>query len=134
MKFKKQIIVILSILLLVSNVGLSFNVHYCGDKIASISLKSDISSQGTNKGCCKESTSKKYNCCKDRAFYFQQKADNFIVKSFAFHLDYSFILEEWNPIVFSSVSHFKNSQIATYCCEANAPPLYKLYGQYVFYV
>lgn len=133
MKLKKYIIVILSFLLLFSNAGLAFNVHYCSDKIVSVSLKSNIPSQETNKGCCEKSTDKEQSCCKNKVFHFQQKQDTLISKAFAFHLDYSFILHEWNPIVFSSVSFFEKSQISTYYCDVNAPPLYKLYSQYVFY-
>jgi hypothetical protein len=44
MNFKKQISIFLAILLLVSNVGLAFNVHYCGGEIASVSLNSTLPS------------------------------------------------------------------------------------------
>lgn len=131
MKFKNHISIILVFFLLVSNVGLAFNVHYCGEKIESISLKTETSSINTEKGCCKKIASKKNSCCKDKVFHFQQKSDNLIVKAFSPHFD-SYLIEEWNPIVFCNHSNFKNSQITSYC-DANAPPLYKLYSQYIFY-
>lgn len=112
---------------------MAFNIHYCGDKIASISLKSEIPTSDKIKECCKKSVSEKHSCCKDKVFHFQKKADTLMSKVFAFHLDYSFVMIDWNPIAFMSVSDFKNSQITTYYCNANAPPLYKLYNQYVFY-
>ncbi|PWA06475.1 HYC_CC_PP family protein [Flavobacterium psychrotolerans] len=133
MKFKKHISIFLAFFLLVSNVGLAFNVHYCGDVIASVSIKTEIYLQNTEKGCCKKNTAKKYSCCKDKVFQFQQKSDNLIAKAFAIHADYSFLMEEWSLIVFTSGSNFKNSQITTYYCDANAPPLFKLYNQYIFY-
>ncbi len=133
MKFKKHISIFLALFLLVSNVGLAFNVHYCGKNIASISLKTAIPVQNFEKGCCEKIASKKHSCCSDKVFSFQQKADNLIIKAFSFQADYFFIVEEWNPIVFSSFSNFKNSQITSYYCDANAPPLFKLYHQYIFY-
>ena len=133
MKFKKHISIFLALFLLVSNVGLAFNVHYCGKNIASISLKTAIPVQNFEKGCCEKIASKKHSCCSDKVFSFQQKADNLIIKAFSFQADYFFIVEEWNPIVFSSFSNFKNSQITSYYCDANAQPLFKLYHQYIFY-
>ena len=133
MKFKKHISIILACFLLVSNLGLAFNVHYCGKNIASVSLKSDLPFQNSEKGCCGKVITKKNKCCKDKVFHFQQKSDNVIVKAFVFHFDYSFSNDKWNPIVFYAVPSFKNSQITSYYCDANAPPFYKLYSQYVFY-
>ena len=37
MQFKKHISLLIAFFLLVSNSGLAFNVHYCGDKIAAVS-------------------------------------------------------------------------------------------------
>jgi len=38
MNFKKHINILLAMLILVSNVGLAFNVHYCEGKISGISF------------------------------------------------------------------------------------------------
>ena len=133
MKFKKHISIFFAFFLLLSNIGLAFNVHYCGKNIASISLKAAIPAQNFEKGCCEKITQKKHSCCSDKVFSFQQKSDNLIVKAFSFHSDFLFTIKEWTPIVFSSISNFKNSQITTYFCDANAPPLFKLYRQYIFY-
>lgn len=132
MKFKKQISVFLAVLLLVSNVGLAFNVHYCGGKISSISLNS--ASLQTEKGCCeKKITSKKDSCCKDKKIVVQKKSDDGIVKSFSFHIDYAFVIPETHSFVFTAVDNFKNNPALTYYCDANAPPLFKLYSQYLLY-
>ena len=134
MKFKKHISVFLAVLLLVSNVGLAFNVHYCGGKISSVSLNSTLPSVQSEKGCCeKKVVSKKDRCCKDKKIVFQKKSDNGIVKSFSFQFDYVFVTTEFQPVVFESVPSFKNNQSLTYYCDANAPPLFKLYSQYLLY-
>jgi hypothetical protein len=133
MSFKKQISIFLAILLLVSNVGLAFNVHYCGDEIASVSLNSTLSPLKSEKGCCETKASKKDSCCKDKKIVVQKKTDNGIVKSFSFQFDYAFVVPEHNTIVFTAVPSFKSNLSLSYYCDANAPPLFKLYSQYLLY-
>ena len=134
MKFKKHISIFLAVLLLVSNVGLAFNVHYCGGHIASVSLNSTLPSMQSEKGCCeKKVVSKKDSCCKDKKIVFQKKTDNGTIKSFSFQFDYVFLEPEFQPVVFMAVPSFKNNQSLTYYCDANAPPLFKLYSQYLLY-
>lgn len=134
MKFKKHISIFLAVLLLVSNLGLAFNVHYCGGKVSSVSLNSTLPSFQSEKGCCeKKVTTKKDSCCKDKKIVIQKKTDNGIVKSFSFQFDYVCLVPEFQPVVFEEVSNFKNNQSLTYYCDANAPPLFKLYSQYLLY-
>jgi hypothetical protein len=134
MRFKKQISVFLTVLLLVSNIGLAFNVHYCGVKIESISLASNSSSVQSEKGCCeKKIANKKDSCCKDKKIVFQKKTDNGIVKSFSFQFDYAFFAQDFHDAVFTSAPSFKNDLSLAYYCDANAPPLFKLYSQYLLY-
>ena len=129
MKFKKHISLFLAILLLVSNAGLAFNVHYCGGEIASVSL----TSIKTEKGCCEKLASKKDSCCKDKKVVLQKKIDNGIVKSFSFQFDYAFVIPESHSVVFVGRDNFKNNSTLSYSCDANAPPLFKLYSQYLLY-
>jgi len=134
MKFKKHLSIFLAVLLLVSNVGLAFNVHYCGGEISSVSLNSTLSSVQSEKGCCeKKVVSKKDSCCKDKKIVFQKKTDNGIVKSFSFQYDYVFLAPNFEPTVFTVTPSFKNNRSLAYYCDANAPPLFKLYSQYLLY-
>jgi hypothetical protein len=132
MNIKKCTSFFLAFLLLVSNVGLAFNVHYCGEQIASVSLNT-IVSEMTEKGCCEEIVTEKDSCCKDKVVSFQKKSDTAIIKAFSFNPQFPFLIQEWQTIVFSSNTNFKNTQKAAYFCDANAPPLFKLYSQYIFY-
>jgi hypothetical protein len=133
MNFKKQISIFLAVLLLVSNVGLAFNVHYCGGEISSVSLNSTLPSLKSEKGCCEKIVDKKDSCCKDKKIVIQKKVDNGIVKSFSFQFDYTFLVPEHNLIVFTTAPRFKNNLNLSYYCDANAPPLFKLYSQYLLY-
>ena len=133
MNIKRCTSLFLAFLLLVSNVGMAFNVHYCSDKITSVSLNSSAYSLNSEKDCCKKIASKKDSCCKNKFLNFQKKSDNAIVKTFSFEPHFSFLIQEVQPIVYSSNANFKSSSITSYFCDANAPPFFKLYHQYIFY-
>ena len=134
MQFKKHISIFLAFLLLVANVGLAFNVHYCGGEISSVSLNSTLPSIQTERSCCeKKVVGKKDSCCKDKKVIIQKKGDSGIIKSFSFQMDYAFVIPETHSFVFTTVDNFKNNSSLSYYCDANAPPLFKLYSQYLLY-
>ncbi len=140
MKFKKHISLFLAFFLLVSNVGFAVDVHYCGGEIASVKpvFWKTIESQNTvEKSCCPPKPSniveENGGCCKDKVVSFQKKLENVTINSISFQPDLNFLFEEWKPIVFSEFPNFESSQITSYYCDANAPPLFKLYHQYIFY-
>lgn len=126
--------------MLVSNIGLAFNVHYCGGKIASVSsvfstekvCKMEVVK--VEKACCaKKIVVEHKKCCKDKVVHFKAKSDQDTAKAFSFAFPTSFLFTEWNPIVFQKKSIFKTTAVTDYYCDANAPPLFQLYSQYIFY-
>lgn len=131
MKLKKCTGLFLAFLLLVSNIGFAFDVHYCGGEIASVSLKT-ATSASPEKKCC-GSSEKKSSCCKDKVVHFEKKSDNATFKIFFFQLAFPLVNEEYQPIAFLSIPNFKSNQVISYYSDANAPPLFKLYHQYIFY-
>ena len=140
MKFKKHISLFLAFFLLVSNVGFAVDVHYCGGEIASVKpvFWKTVESQSTiEESCCPPKASSNIeendSCCKDKVVNIQKKSENVIIKSISFQPDFNFLFEEWKPVVFSEISNFESNQITSYYCDANAPPLFKLYHQYIFY-
>lgn len=132
MNFKKCTSLFIAFLLLVSNAGFAFNVHYCGGEVASISLKPAFVSQKSEMGCCGESIEKSH-CCKNKTVHFQKKADNIPSKAFSFQPVIVLSTTEWKPVVFSPVAESKENDATSYFCDAHAPPLFKLYSQYIFY-
>lgn len=129
MKLKQMTSLLLVFLLLVSNTGFAFNIHFCGQSVASVSLKPEAAN---DKGCCgmKAETS---NCCKSKVVHFQKKSDNTLVKAFALQSPAIVALHDWQPIVFAPTTQFKGDSNTTYYCDAHAPPLYQLHSQYIFY-
>ncbi|WP_163392068.1 HYC_CC_PP family protein [Flavobacterium limi] len=129
MNLKKCTGVFLAFLLLVSNIGFAFDVHYCGGKIASVSLSTSVSPE---KKCCGDKE-KKSSCCKDKVVKFEKKSDDATFKVFFFQIAFPALIQQYKPVVFLSLPNFKSNQIISYYADANAPPLFKLYNQYIFY-
>ena len=137
MKFKKHISIFLAFFLLISNIGFAIDVHYCEGKVASVKALYWKNTESLNHDCCDSKTEvivqKKDSCCKDKVVYFQKKSENTILNTLSFDPNFTFLVEEGNPIVFSKITIFESSSISSYYCDANAPPLFKLHHQYIFY-
>ena len=132
MNFRKQISLFLAFFLLVSNLGLAFNVHYCDNEIASVSINTASNSQEIEKDCCGK-VEKASKCCKNKIIKSSEKSDQISVKIVSVDANYNLIYNDWKPLVFAETFNFKPREIAAYYCDANAPPLYLLYSQYTFY-
>lgn len=131
MRFQKPIVLLLAVLLLFSNVGLALNVHYCDDQIASVSLNASKPAE-IEEDCCGV-VEEKSHCCKDRVVFIEKKSDQALLQSFAFEWAVA-VLPNFSSPVFSAPSVFHSpKQLAAYYCDAHAPPLFKLYSQYIFY-
>ena len=132
MIFKKHTSILLAVLLLVSNLGLAINVHYCADEIASITINVAPDSGKVVDECC-GIVEEEPGCCNDKIIKAEIKSDQIIVKSLSFDPALYSVTYDWKPKVFISKNHFKQKNNSTYYCDANAPPLYLLYSQYIFY-
>ena len=136
MQFKKHIIVLLAFLVLVSNSGLAFNVHFCEDKIASITTvfsKEEVCVTPEKEDtCCAKLEKTHKKCCSDKEVNLKNKTEKVVVKSF---LDADLFLFKITKEVLFYTSNFNNKKLekTTYYSDANAPPLYLLYSQYIFY-
>lgn len=132
MIFKKHISIIIAVFLLVSNLGLSFNVHYCDDELASIAINISSTSHEIEKDCCGK-VERASKCCKNKIIKSIEKSDQITVKTTSLNAHYNLVFNDWKPVVFVEKYNFKPREITTYYCDANAPPLYLLYSQYTFY-
>ena len=140
MKFKKSIALLVAFLMLVSNAGFAMTVHYCGGKISSIS-----SGFGNNKTCkkpqpeaektcCARKVSAHHKkCCSEKTVNRKAKAIDVIVKMASVNYTLPFVLPANKPVAFADVVWLDAENSPTYYCDAHAPPLFKLYKQYIFY-
>ncbi len=126
-------------LLLVSNIGLAFNVHYCEGEIASVSSVYNVNEvcemlpAPTEKACCAEAKKDHESCCDDKTVDLQDKSDDKIVKTFSFSAIAILPVIDCNPVHISEEVPVVQESNSTYYCDAHAPPLFKLYSQYIFY-
>ena len=131
MSLKKCTGLFLALLLLVSNIGFAFDVHYCGGEIASVKLRT-TAEPVVEKKCC-GSKEKKNSCCKDKVVHFEKKSDDATIKFFFFQFAFPAVVQDYKPLVFLEIPNFKKKEVLSYYADANAPPLFKLYHQYIFY-
>lgn len=130
MIFKKHISILLALFLSVSNFGLAFNVHYCDDEIASVSISTIPASPEVVDECC-GIVEKDLECCNDKVIKAEIKSEQIIVKSLL--LDYIAVTDYLKPQVFVQNNNSVQRDIINYSCDAHAPPMYLLYSQYTFY-
>ncbi|RYG41404.1 MAG: hypothetical protein EOO01_25225 [Chitinophagaceae bacterium] len=120
----------MSLLLLVSQAGFAFSVHYCGDEIASVKPLIPFSDNGN---CCGKKQEKPMPCCKDKIVK-ADKDQHSVIKTVSF----AFEAVEFPQVTFAtgllsrpSINHTSIPAVSS--AHANGPPLYCLFGQYVFY-
>lgn len=138
MIFKKHISLLLAFFLLVSNSGLAINVHYCEGKIAAISSvfsKEEVCEAPIKeeKSCCAKPDPQHKKCCSDKEVNLKNKTEKMVVKTISFDLHSVYFPNEWKPFVFNARLATSYANSVVYYCDANAPPLFKLYCQYTLF-
>ena len=133
MNCKKGIGLFLALMILVSNVGWAFTMHYCGGKLASVSIQTISNSSHQKKSCCAPKALKKESCCKNKKVQIEKKSDHAILKAFSFEPYVAYLVPEIKKEIVTTKATFIHQTISTYYCDAHSPPLFKLYHQFIFY-
>jgi len=140
MNFKKGIALFVAFLMLVSNAGFAMTVHYCGGKISSISSgfgnkeTCEMPEVTAEKACCaKKIETNHKKCCSDKTVNLKGKAIDVIVKMASIDYAAPFVLPVHKPVTFDYAPAIRTEKLPSYYCDAHAPPLFKLYQQYIFY-
>lgn len=141
MKINRHISILLTFLILASNMGMALNVHYCEGEVSSVSLayKQEESCGSQHKetadSCCAAIAENHKSCCENDLvkLHDDHSTDNIIVKSLQLDLVAFYIANEWKPSRFSAEAPLLTLQNPSFYCESHAPPLFKLYCQYIFY-
>lgn len=137
MKFKKHISIFLALFILLVNSSASLVMHFCHDQIAYISLvyqDNKVVDTAEEDSCCASADiSEEKSCCSNEEIKVDKKIDYSILKDFQF--DFTAVpFEIKTPTLISLVEgDTLHQKITDYYCDSNAPPLYKLYSQLVFY-
>ncbi len=133
MNCKKGIGLFLALLILVSNVGFAFTMHYCGSKVASFSVRTIDPLANVKKSCCAKKVIEKDSCCKNKTVHFEKKTDHATLKAFSFEPIAFYLIPEFKQHITVRQLTFISTLTTTYYCDAHAPPLFKLYHHYIFY-
>ena len=138
MIFKKHISILIAVLVLVSNSGLAFNVHYCEGKIASISsvFADEEVCENTvvvKESCCVKPEATHKECCSDKKVDLKNKTEKIIIKTIPLDFVPAFFTEYRNTITTDVYTPIKTTKNVAFYCVSNAPPLYKLFCQLTFY-
>lgn len=129
---KRFTAILVTTVILFSNLGLAFNVHYCHDEIASVSIDYSIQNDDNSNCCCvKKNVQKK--CCSDTTIKTDNKSDNFVVKQVDFDLQQFIITQQFENNFQTQIVSIQRQNLIENYREANSPPLYKLYCQFVLY-
>ncbi|OIQ21329.1 MAG: hypothetical protein BM557_03495 [Flavobacterium sp. MedPE-SWcel] len=140
MQIKKHISFILSFLILAANMGLALNVHYCKGQVTEMSFAYQVQEpcsyhhKKETKICCGLNDDSHKTCCENDLVKLKDKADNtIIVKSHQLDLTSFCVVNEWKPVLFYEKAAIVKNQEPAFYCDANAPPLFKLYCSYILY-
>ncbi len=124
--------IFLTFLLLVSNTGMSFNVHFCADVVASITINSDLNVQEIEDDCC-GITEEQSQCCDDKVIVVEKKSDQIVIKSSSFETSIFLLVTNNDVLEIVSKVNFKRLTTSNYICNANSPPIFERNCQLVFY-
>ena len=141
MQFKKHIGTLLSALILFSNIGLALNVHYCHGSVSGVTLSYKEDSCGMakakeEKSCCaKAKVAAQKKCCKSHVVKLEDKTAKTLVKSLQLDLAafYVAVPHNYNLQFLNGPAVKYKKENPSFYADSNAPPLYKLYCQYVLY-
>ena len=138
MNIKKHISILTALLILVSNSGLAFTVHYCEGKIASVSSvfsQDEVCDEPVvvEKTCCAKVETSHKDCCSDKKVDLKSKTEKIIIKTITLDFEPAFFAVYNTPAFVAVKTRQISNENAAFYCDSNAPPLYKLYCQYTFY-
>lgn len=131
---KRILIFTMSLLLLVSATGLTFTVHFCGDRIASLSSGFPDSVAQRSSGiesCCAKKAKADKGCCSEKLVKIKAKPE--VVAKQEVKLDFTSPAVLAAPLFNSYLPVASPIHIFRYDCIPHGPPLYKLYNQFMLY-
>lgn len=138
MNFKKHISLLTALLILVSNSGMAFTVHFCQGKIASVSsvfADEEVCDMPVvvEKDCCAKVETTHKECCSDKKVDLKNKTEKIIIKTISLDFEPAYFSEYKNLVFVVAEAPIKVDEKPAFYCDSHAPPLYQLYCQYTFY-
>ncbi|MFD0863734.1 hypothetical protein ACFQ1M_16080 [Sungkyunkwania multivorans] len=140
MKFHRSIYALVAIFFLMTKVGVAFNLHFCGEQLASVTTMFESNGCGMEmaaeaKPSCESEQLSKPSCCSDEVLLVQNQDENPISDVLSLSQDQLMAVLTTALVfdLFSVESESWNNQPPHYHYDSHAPPLYALYCSYTFY-
>lgn len=136
MRFKKNIAIIFTCYYLIICVGLTLTVHFCGGSLASVSATSSevvCEMQISQGSCCVKKIATIPGCCNDAVVDLSEVDEESLLHDTAIEKQFIAIIPDVVCYFFKSTKLQNKIALPNYTFQSNAPPLYKLYGTYIYY-
>jgi hypothetical protein len=106
---------------MVSGISLTYKADHCEKK-------------AMPKSCCAKAAKADKKCCKSQIVKLQDKTDQVLVKSLTIDLGAFYPVADWKPTQLQyNEAPFAVKENPSFYCDSHAPPLFKLYCQYILY-
>ncbi len=136
MNFKRNIAIVFTCYYLIICVGLTITLHFCGGSLSGFStvLKDLVCSEQAFKTlCCSENKEISSDCCNDTILDLSEINEDSLFQEFKF-IDQIVILPlNLNYFFFNKKIILNKVFLSNYTFDSNAPPLYKLFGNFIYY-
>jgi hypothetical protein len=124
----------LAVFLLLINTRLIQNIHFCDGHICTIQtfidIEKDTCCHEAETSCC-STNSEDNNCCND--IEINQDLDDLVLEKLNFDINVFFVSHNFFQNYFWNKDFSNAIKINAFEIQSHAPPLYKLYQQYIFY-
>jgi hypothetical protein len=117
-------------------VGLTITLHFCGGSLESLStFKTELicSEQPSKTSCCSERKEISSDCCNDSVLDLSDIDEDSLFHEFKFIDQFVILPSNLNYFIFNQKKILNKVFLSNYIFDSNAPPLYKLFGNFIYY-
>lgn len=136
---KKHFIIntLLVIVLLLSHLGMTLQLHYCGEMLAGISFNQKIEKNTSSlepATCCANAVQDAEKCCKNKTVVIEKNTSDIALQKIE-NFDFFAVL----PHSYTHLNFTRNftlkirNKLYYYTVNNNSPPIYELHCQRLFY-
>jgi hypothetical protein len=134
--YKKNIAVVFACYYLIICVGLSITLHFCGGSLESLSaINTSVVCNSTKAkvACCAENKDSSKNCCNDTVIDMSDVNEKSLFHDTTLMKQVFVLTTTINYSFLTKRTFCKKVALPNYSFQSNAPPLYKLFGNFTFY-
>jgi len=111
-------------------------LHFCGGSLAGMSVTSTevaCEMSDVQDVCCAIKSETKSGCCNDAVLDLSEVDEDSLLDSSGIQKQYIEIQTNVAYYLFANTQFDNKVALPNYTFQSNAPPLYKLYGTYIYY-